>query len=659
MCGIAGFINFKQINPTDRESIIQNMISIIDYRGPDEQGIYIDPFAAMGHVRLSIVDLINGQQPMFNEDRSICIVFNGEIYNYRELRAALISKGHRFTTESDTEVIIHGYESYSTDFIAQLNGQFAFAIWDKRHRSILLARDRLGIRPLYITKTSTEEFVFASEIKSLFCHPAVEREIDIHGLGEIFKYWVNIPPHTVFKNIHELPPGTILQVSEENEIRKKYWDPGVDISTRKRENPLSDLASELHDLLHDAVRIRLRADVPVGAYLSGGLDSTIITALIKQIHNNDLHTYSINFNNENYDEGYYQQEAINYFGVDHKSLSVTDSEICDTLSDAVWHAERPLLRTAPAPMALLSKLVRASGYKVVLTGEGADEVFAGYNIFKENKIRRFWARNPDSTFRPLLLKKIYPYIQAENSKLSPFWFLFFKRGIKQFDDRYYSHRIRWDSTIQCRKYFNRELRNRIEAEDETEAALDKYLGNQFQNWSHLAQAQYLELKLFMPGYLLSSQGDRMLMANSVEGRFPFLDHRVIEFANQIPDELKLKVLNEKYILKKTFQDKIPGTILRRKKQPYRSPVQSFKENQYSQMMDMISEDVVKKYGYFDPALVRNLKQKINSTKMLPVSSRDEMSLVGIISTHLLHYHFFESFPYAHQHPVKEKISIDV
>jgi asparagine synthase (glutamine-hydrolysing) len=648
MCGIAGIINFKRLNDEKREKIIQNMISIINHRGPDERGVYLDSIAAMGHVRLSIIDLESGQQPMFNEDRTICIVFNGEIYNYRELRADLVAEGHIFATESDTEVIIHGYESYSTEFIKQLNGQFAFAIWDAKRRSVMLARDRLGIRPLYLTKVSTGELIFASEVKSIFCHPSVTREFDHQGLGEIFKFWVNIPPHTVFKNIEELPPGMFLQVSEEKEFRKKYWDLGMGSDIIRPDVPLSKITSDLYELLYDAVNIRLRADVPVGAYLSGGLDSTIIASIIKQVHQNELRTYSINFDDDDYDEGFYQQEAISYFGIDHNSLTVNDTEICDSISDVVWYAERPLLRTAPVPMALLSNFVRSSGYKVVLTGEGADEVFAGYNIFKENKIRRFWARYPDSKIRPMLLKKIYPYIQSEDAKTSPFWFLFFKRGIEQSDDRYYSHRIRWDLTLQCRKYFNRELRNLMEVEDRTEAALESYLGDQYVDWSLLAQAQYLEMKLFMPGYLLSSQGDRMLMANSVEGRFPFLDHRVIEFANRLPDDLKLRVLNEKYILKKTFQDKLPGTILNRKKQPYRSPVHSFNQKNNNLMMDMLAEDLVRKYGYFDPVMVRNLRQKIVRSSMLPLSARDEMSFVGIVTTHLLHHHFFENFPCAYQ-----------
>jgi len=639
MCGIAGDFT-RDERGFDQASVLKKMISALAHRGPDDQGYYFGDYVSLGQSRLSIIDLTGGKQPIFNENKSIVVVFNGEIFNFPELSNELKKKGHTFYTKSDTEVIVHAYEEYGMNFIDHLNGQFAIAVWDSNLDRLVLVRDRVGIRPLFYTFLPNRSLVFASEIKSIFNYPGVIPEIDTAGLNQVFTLWVNIPPRTVFKNIQELPSGHFMVVTRDSVQTKRYWKPEYPYIKDYEHRSLLYYQDKLKEILYDAIAIRLRADVPVAAYLSGGIDSSIICALVKKHHNNQLKTYSVTFIDKNYDERYYQEEMVKFLGTDHKIIEASYESIGESFSDVVWYAEKPMTRTAPAPLYLLSGLVRSDNTKVVLTGEGADEVFGGYNIFKEDKVRRFWAEFPESELRPLLLERLYPYVSKNSITSGRFWQKFFSKNLTDVDNPYYSHLIRWQTTAQIKRFLCQDLQASMNDESQIFSALDSYVDKDILKWHPLSRAQYLEMHLFMSGYLLSSQGDRMMMGNSVEGRFPFLDHRLIEFANSIPPSLKMNVLNEKYILKKTFEDLLPASIIDREKQPYRAPVyQSFKGSSGSLASKVFNQDLVKEYGYFDSMSVARLMKKKEKTVGHQMSARDDMSMVGIASLQLLHHHY--------------------
>jgi len=635
MCGIAGILSSG--GAPARPDELAAMIGALSHRGPDGTGFYRDAECGLAHARLSIIDHAGGRQPIHNEDQSVWVSFNGEIFNYIELRRELEAAGHRFYTQSDTEVLVHAYEEYGERFLERLNGQFAIALWDRRARRLLLARDRTGIRPLFYTK-GAERLLFASEVKALFALPGIARRLDPHALGELFTYWSVLPPRTVFAGIQTLPPGHYL-VAEAGSIRVvRYWDWQFPAEGEHDRRPVEECAEELRALLVDAVRLQLRADVPVGAYLSGGLDSSVVTTLIKNFTDTPLRTFSLTFADREFDESEHQRELVAYLGTRHSAVHCTAEALSDAFRRAIWHAETPILRTAPVPLMLLSQRVRAEGYKVVLTGEGADEVFAGYDLFKEAKIRRFWARAPASKLRPRALERLYPYLKGR--KNSPagggaFTQMFFGAGMEHVDEPYFAHIPRWTTTRRIWQFFSPETRRLVGAWDPYRAYRD-WLPCATGRWSPLARDQYAEAHTLLPGYLLSSQGDRMAMANSVEGRFPYLDHRVIEFANRLPPRYKLRALTEKYILKKAVQGLLPETIRRRVKQPYRAPdSQSFFRagRPVDDVAELLSPGRLRDAGYFDPPAVAKLVAKCRDGRAAGFG--DNMAFVGILSTMLL------------------------
>jgi asparagine synthase (glutamine-hydrolysing) len=640
MCGIAGIFNLDGA-PVAQESLWP-MIGMLAHRGPDSAGIHVEDSVGLAHSRLSIIDLARGQQPMCNEDSSLWITFNGEIFNYVELRDELIRKGHRFATRSDTEVILHLYEQKGENCVRHLNGQWAFAIWDNKQRSLFLSRDRLGVRPLFYTQAN-KAFIFGSEIKALFALPGVPREIDVNGLDEVFTYWCTIPPTTLFRNISELPPGHSMTVEAGGVTVRQYWDCQFErtpeVADARQEQAYTD---ELLELLIDATQVRLRSDVPVGAHLSGGLDSTVITALAKKFTSTPLRTFSVTFDDCEFDESSFQREAVSFLGTDHQELRCSKNQIGEIFPDVILHTEKPVLRTAPAPMYLLSRLVRKSGYKVVVTGEGADEVLGGYDIFKETKIRRFWESRPDSMSRPLLLRRLYPYLQNLQNLPDAYRRAFFHINVDRDLQPFFSHIPRWELTSKLKMFFSGATRAAI-AGDDGYAKIRSRLPTSYSSWDTFCQAQYLETKYLLPGYILSSQGDRMAMAHSVEGRFPFLDHRVVEFASRLPSSLKMKVLNEKYLLKRSVAGLVPPSVARRHKQPYRAPEAcSFLQPAAREYMEeLLSPEQIARDGIFDAPVVAKLLEKFR--KGAAIGVKDNMALVGIVSTQLLVHQFINHF----------------
>jgi len=619
------------------------MVAMVNHRGPDYSGFHVDGSVGLGHARLSILDLDGGSQPMCNEDKTVWITFNGEIFNYVELRDDLIKKGHRFHTQSDTEVIVHLYEEKGEDCVQDLNGQWAFAIWDTKHQRLFLSRDRLGVRPLFYTQTG-DGFLFGSEIKSLFAVPSVLRAIDVQALDELLTFWVTLSPRTIFSGISELSPGHSL-VLEGGEVRvRPYWE--LDYTSSVSVKDEEDARERLLVLLLEATRIRLRSDVPVGAYLSGGLDSTVIAALVKKLGTTHLRTFSVAFADKEFDESNFQNEASEFLKTEHRSISCSSQDIGRVFPEVIWHTEKPVLRTAPAPMFLLSKLVREQGYKVVLTGEGSDEVLGGYDIFKEAKIRRFWAKYPESKFRPILLRRLYPYMKNLQSQPDVYLRAFFHVRKNDLASPFFSHLPRWDMTSKLKLFLSKDTRDRLKHCNAI-GQLDAKLPSRFWQWDGFSQAQYLEAAYLLPGYILSSQGDRMAMAHSVEGRFPFLDHRVVEFASSLSSQLKMKVLDEKYLLKAAVGDLIPHTIRRRPKQPYRAPdsrsflVRESGRSLMEYVEELLGPRSISETGLFDPVSVSKLVAKAREGQAVGV--KDNMAFVGILSTQLVVDRFIKNF----------------
>jgi asparagine synthase (glutamine-hydrolysing) len=449
----------------------------------------------------------------------------------------------------------------------------------------------------------------------------------------------------VFAGIQTLPPGHYL-VAETGSIRVvRYWDWQFPEEGAHDPRPVEECAEELRALLVDAVRLQLRADVPVGAYLSGGLDSSVVTTLIKNFTDTPLRTFSLTFADREFDESEHQRELVAYLGTRHSAVHCTAEALSGAFRRAIWHAETPILRTAPVPLMLLSQRVRAEGYKVVLTGEGADEVFAGYDLFKEAKIRRFWARAPQSKLRPRALERLYPYLKdLKNSPAAggAFTQMFFGAGMEQVDEPYFAHIPRWTTTRRIWQFFSPEVRGLLGAWDPYRA-YQEWLPCATGRWSALARDQYAEAHTLLSGYLLSSQGDRMAMANSVEGRFPYLDHRVIEFANRLPPRYKLRALAEKYVLKTAVRGLLPETIRRRVKQPYRAPdSQSFFRagRPVDDVTELLSPERLRDAGYFDPPAVAKLVAKCRDGRA--ASFGDNMAFVGILSTMLVDELFVRS-----------------
>jgi len=635
MCGIAGIVDYKTGKATP--SVVEKMLQAISYRGPDESGIYYSRFSAMGNVRLSILDLVSGQQPLSDQSGRFWIVYNGEIFNYVELKETLLKEGTIFKTESDSEVLVNLYAMHGKNCLSMLNGQFAFAIWDKQKEELFLARDRIGIRPLFYN-FNENVFSFASEIKSIFEQPQIKREFDLKNLTQVYTFWTAITPNTAFRDIYELSPGHYLVYNKEGIKTEKYWS--LQYERKNGSITLEDAIGQFDELFYNSVKIRLRADVEVAAYLSGGIDSSTTVSYIKNIEPGVLNTFSIGFEDKDFDESSYQNEAARYLNTNHKAIECTGREIADSFPKVVWHSETPLTRTAPVPMFLLSRLVRENNIKVVITGEGADEMLAGYDIFKEAMIRRFWAKQPNSAIRPLLLKKLYPYMPQIRHANPMILKMFYGYKLEDTENPLYSHLIRWNNSNHIKKHFS----DMLKAESNGYSPLDDLimkLPDGFDQWGGLEKSQWLETYIFMSGYLLSSQGDRMAMANSVEGRYPFLDYRVIEFCNSLPANYKLNGLTEKYLLKKLMKNSIPESIVKRSKQAYRAPINStfFVKDPPEYIKLMLTPEYFKKTGIFNADSVSVLLAKAEKTGI--TSEVEDMVLTAVISTHLLYNQFIE------------------
>ncbi|TNM61360.1 asparagine synthase (glutamine-hydrolyzing) [Aliirhizobium smilacinae] len=633
MCGFAGYAG-EGLGAEYAPQLLSSMGQAIVHRGPDGSGIWTAPGIGLSHVRLSIVGLVDGQQPMTSADGRYTIAFNGEIFNYVELRDELKARGAIFRTGSDTEVLLQLYAFDGERCLEKLNGDFAFAIWDATERKLMLARDRMGVRPLFYTEHKGTLY-FASEVKALLTVPGIDAELDPFALDQIFTLWAPIAPRTAFRNIFELEPGQLLIREGGRNRLRSYWSLDYPDAGERGLSGDTDHCEELRALLSDAVRLRMRADVPVGSYLSGGLDSSLITALAAPMAPDGLNTFSVTFDSAEHDESSFQREVASALGTRHRSVASSPDAIAAAFPEIVRFTERPILRTAPAPLYTLAGLVRDNGMKVVLTGEGADEIFAGYDIFREAKVRRFCACQPGSKIRPHLFKKLYPYLPGLKQQSAEYLAAFFNISGTDRSDPLFSHRPRMKSTAAAKIFYSADLRQTLGDYDAAEE-LAARLPERFGRWHPLHQAQYLETRLLLPGYILSSQGDRMAMAHGIEGRFPFLDHRLVEFATRLSPDAKLRGLREKHILREAATRLVPPSVIERQKQPYRAPdSRSFTgpgTDERPYVAEMLSERTVASTGLFNPMAVSKLYAKCRKQDV--AGFRDNAAFVGILSTQL-------------------------
>lgn len=630
MCGITGIFN-SNCNASCLREQVSRMAATLAHRGPDAWGLYVGRGVALGHTRLSIVDLASGHQPMASSE--FVISYNGEIYNYIELREELQGHGVAFTTRSDTEVVIKAYQQWDLDAFTKFNGQFALLLWDKKKKQLIVARDRYGVRPLFISK-QRDAWYFASEMKAFDTLPEFRREYDMQHLFEHGLLWNTIGSETVYRNIRTVEPGTI-------EIYRIGADPSVhrfySLGCLPQEPPASfdEAKEELREMLRDAVRLRLRSDVPVGMYLSGGIDSSVLALLTSQVMGERFKSFSVTFGDPDFDESAYQNEMVAFIGSEHHAARIDYDMVSNNFIDAVRHAERPLFRTAPVPLFLLSQMVRENDIKVVITGEASDEILFGYDSYKELKLLQFWSKSADSSIRPQLIKRLYPHLRHyADTKRYGLMKLYYEDFLNTFNNPLVGLNIRIHNNTVLAAAFNKEFSvkfNRDELIDKVKAMFPE--GHE--RWTLLQRNQFLEMKTLLDGYLLSSQGDRMSLGHGIEGRFPFLDHRLVEKIFSWPDAYKLKGFSQKHILRCAFRGLIPDSIIDRPKLPYQAPdLRAFIRNgKPIPLVDhYLSTDRIKNSGLFDERFVARFLKRFTERSAEQVGYRDNMLLVFILST---------------------------
>jgi asparagine synthase (glutamine-hydrolysing) len=553
---------------------IARMLGVIEHRGPDDEGHYIEPGIAMGMRRLSIIDLATGRQPISNEDGSIWIVFNGEIYNHRELRETLLARGHKLRTRSDTETIAHLYEDEGERCVERLRGMFAFAIWDSRERRLFLARDRVGKKPLHYALAG-RTLVFGSEIKSLLQHPGVKREVNLRAISDYLSFGYVPDPATAFDGVYKLPPGHTLTFKDGVINTRRYWDFDYsgDLGGRDLREPEAreeDYVERLRELIAESVRVRLESEVPLGAFLSGGIDSSVVVAMMAR--EMKVKTFSIGFSDSGFDELRYARIAARHFGADHHEFVVTP-DVCRLVEEIVWHHDEPFADVSSVPTYVVSKMAREH-VTVALSGDGGDEVFGGYERYVVDRRRQRYERIP-AFLRRGLLRASQPLPRGAYGKR-------FLRNIALEPAARYVDSV---------TYFDRDAQFNLFSEDASRALAGYDPAERFERTfaapasrSRLERLLYLDSKTYLPGDILVKV-DRMSMANSLETRAPLLDHRLIEFAQTIPASLKLRGLETKYILKRAAAGLIPDEIINRPKQGFDVPIRRWFNLELREMLD--------------------------------------------------------------------------
>ncbi len=579
MCGICGF-NFED------KTLIKKMCNLISHRGPDDEGFFLDAGVSLGVRRLSILDLKTGHQPQHNENEDMWIIFNGEIFNFKELKNQLETQGHIFYTKSDTEVIIHAYEEWGEDCVKKLRGQFAFCIFDSIKKTLLVCRDHLGIKPLYYFFDG-KRFIFGSEIKTILCHN-IKREVSKKALNLFFSLKYVPFNQTLFKGILKLPPASYLIFNLKNQKIQinNYWD--LSFQTNREKN-IDELAKELRALLEESIKIRLTSDVPLGAFLSGGIDSSAIVALMSGLMEEPVRTFSIGFEEEaQVNETKYARIVADLYNTDHTEI-IVKSTISELLPKLVWHLDDLIADAAIIPIYLMAKSAKQY-MTVALTGDGADEVFAGYSVYYRRQKYNFINSVPKNIFE--LMFKFYDYIPFHIFRIG-FSYLY---QSKTLEDRYLRKIIHIPDEEKSKlfPYETESIQKLVKAE--YIKSLD--LINQFTNW---------DLKFQLPNQF-NMKLDKMSMAASLEARVPYLDYKMVEFASTIPSEFKLKGNIEKYILRLAVKDKLPPVIVKRKKAGFNTPVHYWIKTGLRELSGNMLDNLKKRKNLINPKYIKSVKR---------------------------------------------------
>jgi asparagine synthase (glutamine-hydrolysing) len=625
MCGIAG-LTAPTARASDRPRV-EAMLAALAHRGPDEQRAVPLGAAVLGTARLALVDKPTSQQPMVDPSGRYALAFNGEIYNFRQLRAELEATGVRFQTSGDTEVLLHALARWGVDALPRLRGQFAVAFWDSAERAMLLGRDRFGIVPLYWAALAGG-IAFASEVTALraagLSTPLAPRDVVDAGV-----LWGLHPGRSVYAGVRSVPPGCSVTVRDGVADERPYWS--FDYAAERDPGTLADQAERLAGLLGTAVARRVPEYGTPAVLLSGGLDSSAVTGLLRrEVGDVPVDSYSIEFASAVLDESGFQQTAVRAFRTTHHTVVADDDTVAGTLVHAIEHAEMPLVRTAPAASIGLAARIEANGTRAVLSGEGADEMFCGYDLFKVAWIRDRWSRDPTDPRWPRLLEDALAQQRGMGRVVER---AFYEQGIDERSDPVFSHQNRWRSSARLLQYMAPEWRASIGAEDVLDGVRDR-LPERYHGWSVVEQAQYLESTYFLSTALLASQCDRPYMAHSIEARYPFLDEDVVDFALTLPLESKLAGLDEKAVLKVATADVVPDSIRTRVKQPYTAPEGDvFRSHAGEALLDTYaSEAALGKHGLFDPARVAWLVAKLRRGR---TSYYDDLAILWVLSTQVL------------------------
>ncbi|HOX86360.1 MAG TPA: asparagine synthase (glutamine-hydrolyzing) [bacterium] len=596
MCGICGMVYRDRQKPVDGDAL-QRMNDAMRHRGPDDAGYHLAEGVGLAMRRLSIIDLVSGSQPIYNEDRSLAIVFNGEIYNHAELRTQLIARGHNYRTRTDTETILHAYEEYGEECPRKLNGMFAFAIWDSRKELLFVARDRIGIKPLYYYQDG-EQLIFASELKSILQQRDVPRNIDRKSLDTFLTFEYIPRSYSIFQDIHKLLPAHYLIYERGKITIRPYWH----LSFQASEESEGQLAEQFVALLTDAVKIRLMSDVPLGAFLSGGLDSSSVVALMSRSSNNGVKTFSIGFADKTYNELPYARRVAQVFATEHHEEFI-NPDIVDLTAKLIHHLDEPLGDFSIFPTFLVSEMARRH-VKVVLSGDGGDELFAGYDTYIADRLARKFSCLP-RFLRTNCLAAIAGQLRPSEKKKG------LRNRIKRFAEGARLpadlQHVRWMIFLQNaekQRLYSSDFLRDLGDFDAHDLMLEQFASCNSND--PLDQQQYVDIHTYLVDDILVKV-DRMSMATSLEARVPFLDYRFVEFAATVPSHLRLRGKTSKYLLKRAMTDILPIEIIQRNKEGFSIPIKNWMKKELKPMMlDALSPASIKKSGFFDSNTVQSL-----------------------------------------------------
>jgi len=601
MCGICGVVNIENEDPV-KQSTISRMCDVIKHRGPDDVGMYVAGNVGIGMRRLSIIDLNTGKQPIANENDSIWIVFNGEIYNHLEIRIQLEKKGHIFKTKTDTEAIVHAYEEYGENCVHKLNGMFAFAIWDSRKQLLFIARDRLGIKPLYYF-FDQKKFVFGSELKSIIQADEIPRRVDLQALDNFLTFEYIPAPLSIFQDIKKLPAGYSLTVKNGKLKINNYWE----INFQSNGASEKTFQRKIRELLQDAVKIRLMSDVPLGAFLSGGVDSSTTVALMAQVMDQPVKTFSIGFEDASYNELEYARIIAKKFKTDHHEFIIKPDAV-DLTEKLIWFLDEPFGDFSIFPTYLVSKMAREY-VTVALSGDGGDELFAGYDPYIADRMYTHYTKLP-RVVRERVIPRMMEFVPPSSKKKGLINKMKrFVEGTRLPEDL---HHTRWMIFMQDdekNRLYTTDMKSGILEKDPYKFIRHYFANSAYNKQDETSRQMYVDIKTYLVDDILVKV-DRMSMATSLEARVPFLDYRFVELAATIPSSLKLKANKTKYILKKSMEDLLPHEILYRSKQGFSIPIKNWLRKELRPMLtDVLSRDKVSREGFFNVDYIEKLKNE--------------------------------------------------